>query len=402
MSFIKDTKVRNAFYIGFLCSVAYLAVYVARNVLGSVTPQMVEGGDYTNEFIGSLSSVYFIAYALGQLINGILGDKIKARNMISFGLLFAGVCSFIFPMLKSDAGTAAAYAAMGFFLSMIYAPMTKVVAENTEPIYAVRCSLGYTLASFLGSPMAGLLAAVFVWQSVFVISSAFLCIMGAVCFACFLLLEKRGIVKYNQFVRKRAEKKDGALKELMKRHFAAYTVLAMVTGVIRTAVIFWLPTYLADHLGFSPKTAASIYSFCTLIICFSAFFSVFVYERFKRKTEKTMLLMFVIATALFIGAYFVDMKVINIAFMMLAIFFNNSATSVLWSVYCPSLADTGVVSSATGFLDFASYMAAAISSKVFADSVSSIGWGNLILIWSALMAIGTAVSFVIFRKAAKK
>jgi hypothetical protein len=51
------------------------------------------------------------------------------------------------------------YGMTGFFLSMIYAPMTKVVAENTEPIYATRCSLGYTFASFFGSPMAGVAAA---------------------------------------------------------------------------------------------------------------------------------------------------------------------------------------------------------------------------------------------------
>ena len=31
-----------------------------------------------------------------------------------------------------------AYAMTGFFLAMIYGPMTKVVAENTEPLHAVR------------------------------------------------------------------------------------------------------------------------------------------------------------------------------------------------------------------------------------------------------------------------
>ena len=76
---------------------------------------------------------------------------------------------------------------------------------------------------------------------------------------------------------------------------------------------------------------------------------------------------------------------------------------MLWSVYCPSLKDTGIVSGATGFLDFMSYMAAAASSTIFANSVSTIGWGNLILVWMALMLVGvaTALSFGpkrIFRK----
>jgi sugar phosphate permease len=51
-----------------------------------------------------------------------------------------------------------------------------------------------------------------------------------------------------------------------------------------------------------------------------------------------------------------------------------------------------MVSSATGFLDFVSYGAAALSSVIFANAVSAIGWDNLILVWFALMAFGTAIT----------
>ena len=43
---------------------------------------------------------------------------------------------------------------------------------------------------------------------------------------------------------------------------------------------------------------------------------------------------------------------------------------------------------ATGFLDFLSYMAAAVSSSLFAIAVEGIGWKNLILVWLGLMVIG--------------
>ena len=49
-----------AIYIGTLCSVTYLAVYFARNILGAVTPQMIENG-YKEAFIGEVSAVYFIS-----------------------------------------------------------------------------------------------------------------------------------------------------------------------------------------------------------------------------------------------------------------------------------------------------------------------------------------------------
>ena len=90
-----SNNAKRAIYIGSLCSISYLAVYVARNVLGSVTPQMLSDG-YTEAFIGTVSSVYLICYAIGQLINGVIGDKIKSKYMMSFGLGLAGVSNFLF------------------------------------------------------------------------------------------------------------------------------------------------------------------------------------------------------------------------------------------------------------------------------------------------------------------
>ena len=106
-----------------------------------------------------------------------------------------------------------------------------------------------------------------------------------------------------------------------------------------------------------------------------------------------VLLMFFAGSAIsFVGVYLVDQSMINICLLILAILFNNCAASMLWSVYCPSLRDTGMVSGATGYLDFMSYMAAAVSSALFANAVTGIGWKNLILVWLVLMAAGVVVA----------
>ena len=122
---INNKKVLHAICIGTLCSVAYLAVYFARNILGAVTPQMIEGG-YTEEYIGKVSSIYFIFYAVGQLINGAIGDKIKARYMISVGLFMAGVTNVLFSQFSSRFAdiSVIAYGFTGFFLAMVGSAVT--------------------------------------------------------------------------------------------------------------------------------------------------------------------------------------------------------------------------------------------------------------------------------------
>ena len=86
------------------------------------------------------------------------------------------------------------------------------------------------------------------------------------------------------------------------------------------------------------------------------------------------------------------MPAVNIVCIVLAIMSSNAAATMLWSRYCPSLRETGMVSSATGFLDFLSYMAAAAANLIFANAVTSIGWGNLILVWIGLMVCGILVA----------
>lgn len=384
-------RARNAVFIGTLCSVSYLAVYVARNVLSAVTPQMVESGGYTEPYIGDISSLYFVFYAVGQLINGAIGDKIKAKYMISFGLLFAGVTNLLFPTIAQYRyGAMIVYAMTGFFLSMIYGPMTKVVSENTDPIHTTRCSLGYTFASFLGSPMAGFLAVFLSWQSVFVASSVFLFAMAVICFSFFCLFERRGIVQYGNY--KPAQKGGGNIKVLFKHKIVKYSLISIITGIVRTSVVFWLPTYISQHLNFSSQVAAGIYTAATLAISATSFIAVFVFERLNRDIEKTVLIMFISSTLFFILTYFIQNPIINIVCIVLAIMSSNGAACMLWSRYCPSLRDTGMVSSATGFLDFLSYMAAAASNIIFANAISAIGWGNLILVWLGLIIFGVVIS----------
>lgn len=387
MKLSKNAK--NAVMIGSLCSISYFAVYIARNILSAVTPQMVELG-YTEEYIGSISSLYFVFYAVGQLINGAIGDRIKAKWMISTGLMGAAVTNFVFSRVTVYPTTAMViYGLTGYFLSMIYGPMTKVVSENTEPHHATRCSLGYTFASFFGSPTAGLLASFLAWEAVFAVSSSVLVLMSVAGFCFFTAFERKKIVRYGQY--KPQEKGSGNIRVLIEHQIIRFSVISIITGVVRTSVVFWLPTYIAQYLGFSPKTSAGIFTAATLVISMTAFLAVFVYERLNRNMHKTILIMFTSAALFFALTYFVRQPVFNIIFMIAAIMSSNASASMLWSRYCPSLRDTGMVSSATGFLDFLSYMAAAAANLIFANAASTIGWGNLILVWLGLMLVGAAI-----------
>ena len=346
---------------------------------------------FTEEQLGSLSSIFFTTYAIGQLINGLIGNRIKAKYMISIGLVIAGIANTLFAIFSGEqTASAVVYGITGFSLAMIYAPMTKLVSENTDPKYTHRCSLGYTFASFFGSPVAGLLAAAFAWQGVFGISSGILLLMGVLCLLRFTSMERTGLITYGRYDTPRGS--GGSLAVLIRHRIIRFTLVAMITGVVRTTVVFWLPTFISRYLGFSPKEAALLYTAATLAICTAAFIAIFLYERLGHNMHRTLLLFFSCSCACFLLVYLIRVPYLCIALLVLAIMSSNCSATLLWSVYCPSLRDTGMVSGATGFLDFSSYIAAAVSSSLFSNAVTDIGWGPLILVWCGLMALGILVA----------
>ncbi len=397
-----STNAKRTIKIGILCFLSYLAVYLARNVLSTVTPQMQSAG-FSKEAIGSASSVFFITYAIGQLINGAVGDKIKARYMMSFGLAFAGISNFAFSLICSlnqnviaeiPLAAYVAYGSTGFFLAMIYGPMTKVVAENTEMPYTTRCSLGYTFASYFGSPLAGILATFLAWQSVFAVSSIVLVLMAIALFISFLIFEKKGIITYGKFEKKKEERTEGRIKMLFRRQIVKFCLVSILTGIVRTSVLFWLPTYFNEHLGFSETESTTVFTFVSLVMSCSAFLVVFIYERLGHDMDKTVLLMFSCAALFFALTFFVEQPIVNIVLITLSITSSGGAATMLWSRYCPSLRDTGIVSGVTGFLDFLSYSAAAVSNVVFPFLIEERGWPwkSIVIIWFSLMAIGIVIS----------
>lgn len=391
-------SVKTAIILGALCSVCYLAVYFARNVLSTVTPQMIKSGLFDENGIGALSSVFFITYAVGQLINGLVGDKIKAKYMICIGLVLAGACNLMFSLFALNWTIAyLAYALTGFFLSMIYAPMCKMVTENTEPIYAVRCSIAYGFASYFGSPVAGIAAAVISWQGAFGAASGSLVAIGVIAFVLFTAMEKRGQIRYGQY--QPPKEKGGGIKLLLKRQIITYTLVAVLTGVVRTTVVFWMPTYFVQYLGFTEEQSALIYTVATLLICANSFLAVFLYEKlFRQNTNLSTMVYFVVSAVAFGAMALVYEPIGNIVLMIVAVLAANCASTILWSCYCIGLRDTGMVSGATGFLDFASYMAASVASTAFANALPSIGWGGLIVSWFVLMAVGAVITIPYRRK----
>ena len=218
--------------------------------------------------------------------------------------------------------------------------------------------------------------------------------MATVVFVSFSVFERKGIVTYGRFTQEKKPGEKGCIRKLFDRQIVKFCMVAILTGIIRTSVLFWLPTYFNERLSYSLEQSTLIFTVASLFISEGSFVVVFIYEKLKHNLDKTVLIMFSSATVCFALTYFVQIPIVNIVCIVLAIMSSNGASTMLWSSYCPSLRDTGIVSGVTGFLDFLSYMAAALANIVFPELIQTWKWewSNVVLIWFVLMIVGILIA----------
>ena len=388
---MKNMELNKALKIGSTCIITYIVNYFLRNVLGVLTPQMLQTGLFTKEWIGALSSAYMLFYAIGQLTNGFLGDRISPRNMIVTGLTVTGTASIIFPFVPYFVIQVLCFGVFGYGLSMMRGPMMKMIAENTKENYARVICAFFSSAGFLGAFVAGVYAALFKWNGAFVVAGITSIILAIVAYTVIFRMEKQNLIKTASYG-EALSKKDffGAFKA---DKFVFFMIISMIIEITTTSINFWIPTYLTENLGLSNNTANTVYIIKNIIRAFSPFMAIMIYER-CRDEMKILKYSFLASALILLGMLFVKNVWLNIFIFIVSLFIAGFAAAVLWSIYIPSLKKTGKVSSANGILDCSGYIGAATSNMIFASFADRIGWNGIIVMWAGIIFAGFIATLI--------
>lgn len=386
-----DKNTQKAWRIGSFCIATYLASYVTRNMLSVSTPEMIKEAFFTKEYTGLLSSICFIFYAAGQLINGFIGDRVHPKYMIIMGLGISSVSTFVIPIFDNRILHFTAFALIGFGLSMLRGPLMKVISENTAATHARMICTLFSMAGFAGPLIASILSIFFKWRAVFTATGVISVIITVLAVAAITTLEKRGEIK---FVPKYDKGIAGILNVFKLEDFIFYMLISSIGEIAGSSITFWIPTYTTEHLGFSNDAASTIYSVVSFSTLFTPFITLLIYEKLIRNGIKLALVMYVISAVFFIAVRFTAAPVLNVSMLIIAKVAAAAASSIVWSAYIPGLARSGKVSSANGVIDAAGYAMASLANVLFSTFVGRLGWGGIVNMWYIIMLIGAAVSFI--------
>ena len=369
--------IKKAVGMGFVSTFAYLVSYYTRNVLSVVTPNMLETGEFSADFIGLLSSVYLFLYALEQPIVGFVGDRVNPRYMISIGLTVTGIVNIAFPFVPYAWMQVACFALMGMGLSMFKSPVIKMISENlTKDHSRVICTILNT-ATIVGPLVASGLAIFLDWDEMFIVAGIITLSVSVGTFIALSLFESRGVFVFH---RNNSSVLGGIVGLFKLENFAYYMIIGGVVGIADSAIGFWIPTYLSEALLLDTVKTNVIFSAISVITSLAPFLTLFIFNLVKKKDIAMMRWGFFVSVMSFLGMIFIPSTAARIGLLVIAKLILACCSSVLWSIYVPGMGGTGRVSSINGVINCIAYLSAAVANAIFANLLG-LSWNGVILVW---------------------
>ncbi len=399
-----DKQFGGAVRIGITCFIAYMSCYFGKNLLSAMMPQLSQSGAFDEISLGNMASLFLITYGAGQLINGLIGNRVPGRYMISLGLLFPGILLFLFPNCASPFWGTVLWGVCGFFCSMLWGPIARMIGENTRPAVGEILVTLMTVASTVGSLATQALAILGDktqnYHLVFYISASLLCTVSISVFFYTLHMERQGMICASVRQKEIEDSKSsnpspkGTRTSILSPVPVLMTVVTMCNGVIRNAVSFWLPSFLTQYFDYSIELSSALVMALPLFNIAGVFFTLWLFHKINCN-EKTMCLSLfalsipLISTLFFCRESFSIPAVISL-FLVLAAMMGTS--NLIFGVYLLRFSNSGKMSGISGFFDFASYVAASAASLFFTNLMATDSWIYLILSWCIISGVGAVLS----------
>lgn len=161
--------------IGLLWMVSFINA-ADRSILNAVKPLLRDAFAITDVQLGIVDTTFFWTYAICAFLFGRLGDSVRRRNMILFGLVFWSLATGIMPLATGFAMLLGMRALVAVGESTYYPTATALISSWHKPIMRGRALSIHQTAVFVGAGfggwLAGKLADTYGWAAPFLVFAA--------------------------------------------------------------------------------------------------------------------------------------------------------------------------------------------------------------------------------------
>jgi len=390
-------KSNKTLILGLLCSLVYFSSYVTRINYAAALAEIVNDLNISKQIASIAVTGSFITYGIGQIISGFLGDKFKPRKLITFGLILTSLINLAVAFLPSITWINVLWCFNGFFQSLLWPPLVRLMSENMNDKeysrYVLWVSSASSIATILVYIMVPFAINISGWRLSFIISAA-IGLLVALLWIVGTLNVKEGTSKATP-----NEEKSGGLGKELLLLLAPIMFVIVLQGILRDGIHTWLPTYVNEV--FNIGVSSSILSAVILPIFAISTFAISNALYSKIKSEiKTSAIFFTISffACIVISALF--SKSFPVCMVMMAIVSGcmHGCNLMLIGQTPMRFTKFGKVSTVSGILNSFTYVGSAISAYGFAALADNFGWRITTMSWVAICFVAALICLLLIKK----
>ena len=395
----------NAKKLMGLCAAVYFCSYLTRNNYSAVMVEMIaKEGFAKSEAAAALTGLFF-TYAIGQIISGYLGDRLRPSTLIFCGLLVSAAMNCLIPVSGNAWTMTVIWCVNGFAQAFMWPPIVKILSsfleEEEYKKAAVRVNWGGSLGTVFVYFAAPALIAVGSWKYVFVFSAAAAAAMAFLWLFGYRKIEKGAICAKTEGTPAADSDKDNKERLCMPGYtwpILGTVMLAIIMhGILRDSITTWMPTYISEM--FRMESTVSIFSGVVLPVFGILMLQVVsaVNRKFLKNEMLCAAVFFAVgAAALLLLSLFGKTHLIwAILMLMLAVGCMYGVNLILVCVIPNYFSRTGKASLVSGLLNACTYVGSCISTYGIAVVSEQSGWGATAAVWFAAAAFGTVLCAVL-------
>lgn len=386
--------------------IVYAASYFIRTCYAAAIAPIVAEGHFSKSEIGLVGTAFFICYGAGQLISGLIGDKVNPFFMIIFGAAAGGFCCFLMPLAGSMPVMLFIWGANGVFQSMLWSPILRIFSETIDKSLSKKAILNVSLSLPVGTICAYLVSTFIIkysgWQLVF-ISGGIIIILSAVLVVLVLLYSKKDLsvkakTKSYDFEDKSnvPKGKQGVLSLAVLSGLFIIMLPSFLHGMMRDGITNWVPTMITELYGVSPSFSVFLTIVLPVFNAFGAYAVVPLYKKLGENEMKTAGVVGALALVPLLLLLLKNRMSVYVIIVLLAL-----TTSVMYalnyliiSLVPVRFSKFSCTSSVSGILNSAAHIGCAVSSYGFGAVSEKAGWNAVIIIWIADALMTALLSFL--------
>lgn len=400
-------------------SFCYLFYYLGRQTFGFAIPGIQKELGLSKEMLGWVSASMLWAYALGQSINGNLGDKWGGRVMMLAGAVLSFSANWATSLSNGFIPLLLAWGMNGYFQAMGFAPGSRLLSnwwghQNRGFVYSFYLGMsGFSsvLAYFVPIIIVGSLG--LDWRWIFRLS-VFLMLFGAI--VMFLVVRERpeDLGLKGPTDEKSPDETDVASVVDTKTSGARYRAVLSnwrlyATGLsigfqnaARYALLVWVPVH---FLGPNWKSASTVIDPVWITVALPIGMALGASTNswisdvlFKSRRYLAIISYMVLAAVVALAMGLVPHgSLIGIACLFLCGFFVFGPASSFWAL-CPDIFGRRLAGTATGVLNFISYACAGIGEPLVGRFMDHTGDTAIIFPVVACLCAASAVAALLIRR----